>query len=86
MESINSISKIVVIKAKKIIWTLGLHAFLVIIFLIIVDFILGNIVFYKYVFLAEKETPTTEKNVLRFDDKTYQEVLKKLQERAEQPT
>lgn len=65
--------------SKKIVWSLGLYAFWVILFLILIDFVLGGIVFYKYVFLAENEEPGGAKNVIKFDETTYQEVLKELE-------
>ena len=64
---------------KKMIWFLGMHAFIVILFLVLIDIILGGIIFYNYVFLAEQKTPQTHGNALKFDNKTYQEVIEKLQ-------
>ncbi len=64
---------------KKILWILGSRAFWVILFFIFIDLILGGLVFYKYVFLAEKEKPAISQKIIKFDEKTYQEVLIKLQ-------
>jgi hypothetical protein len=66
-------------KIKNIIWTLGLHAFLLILFLVFIDIILGALVFYQYVFLAEQKEPNITQTVLKFDEKTYQDVLSQLQ-------
>ena len=75
MKSISELIKTISSATSKIIWTLGLNAFLLILFLIFIDFILGGIIFYKYVFLVETAGPTAPKNILRFDDKAYQNVL-----------
>ena len=83
MKSISDVSKTLAAKTKKILWILGLHAFLLILFLVFVDFILGSFIFYKYVFLAEKEEPKVTENILKFDDKAYQEVLGELQAREQ---
>ena len=83
MKSISDILKILTVKTKKILWILGLRAFLLILFLVFIDFIIGSFIFYKYVFLAEKEEPKITKNILKFDDKTYQEVLGELQTREQ---
>lgn len=80
---LKDISKIIIYRLKKILWVLGLHAFLLILILIILSFILGSFVFYKYVFLAERKKPDTIINVLKFDVKTYQETLNRLQARAQ---
>ncbi|MCX6723260.1 MAG: hypothetical protein NT094_04345 [Candidatus Staskawiczbacteria bacterium] len=78
MKSISDISKILNEKIEKIIWALGLHAFLLILFLIIVDVVLGGFIFYKNVFLAEKEIPNTTQNIIKFNEKKYQDVSEKL--------
>jgi hypothetical protein len=69
---------------KRFLWNLGLNAFSVILLLILIDLILGGIVFYKYVFLAEQEQPNITGSILKFDDKIYKEVLQDLQPTTEQ--
>ncbi|MCX6718590.1 MAG: hypothetical protein NTY81_03265 [Candidatus Staskawiczbacteria bacterium] len=83
MKSISDIFKIFGERIKKILWFLGLHAFALILFLIFTGFILGGFIFYKYVFLAEKEASVGAENILKFDEKSYQDVLKELQAREE---
>lgn len=70
-------------KAKKIVWALGLHAFSFIMILVLLGVILGGFIFYKYAFLAERKEPEVSKNVLKFDSKTYQNVLEKMQTRGQ---
>ena len=72
-----------VIKIKKVLWILGLHAFYLILFFVFIDFIFGGFIFYKYVFLAEKEESEITGNILKFDVKKYQDVLEKLQTREQ---
>ena len=79
MKSAQDILKALNMRIKKILWLLGLHAFLLILFFIFVDFILGGFIFYKYVFLAEKEEPEITKNIIKFDYETYNYVLERLQ-------
>lgn len=75
MISVSNILNESAARIKKIFWALGLHAFLLILILIFLDFILGGLVFYKYVFLAEMENPAAAGNIIKFNTKTYQEVL-----------
>lgn len=70
-------------KIKKIIWALGLRAFSLILFFILIDLIFGGFIFYKYVFLAQKEEPKAAENILKFDKKSYQGVLSELQAREQ---
>jgi len=83
MKSASDTLKILIGKIEKSIWVLGLHAFSLIILFIIIDLILGSIVFYNYVFLTEKENPNTTESILRFDDKTYKSVIEKLNNNEE---
>jgi len=79
MKSISDILKVLTVKISKTVWFLGLHAFLFILSLVLVGCILGRIVFYRYAFLPEKEGYKATENVLRFDYKSYQNVLNELQ-------
>ena len=75
MKSTSDISKTVSAKAKKLFWLLGLHAFSLILLLILIDLIIGGVIFYNYVFLAEQEVPKVTSTIIKFDDKSYQDVL-----------
>lgn len=77
------ISKKLGVIAKKIIWFLGLHAFLLILFLIFVDFIFGGFVLYKYIFLTEKLKPEITGSILKFNDKAYQKLIVEFQIREQ---
>lgn len=83
MKSISDILKTLFARIKKILWNLGLHAFSIILLFIFIDFIFGGVIFYKYVFSAEKEEPKVTENILKFDEKTYLEVLGELQARGQ---
>jgi hypothetical protein len=83
MKFLSDISKALAEMTKKILWTLGLYAFLLILFLVFVDFILGGFIFYKYVFFAEKKEPKISGSILKFDDNAYQKVIGELQRREQ---
>lgn len=79
MKSISDILKNLTAGSKNILWKLGLHAFWVILFFVLIDFIIGGFIFYKYVFLAERAVPQASENIIKFDSKAYQSVLEKIQ-------
>jgi len=64
--------------SQKFLWFLGLRAFYVILILIFIDLILGIAVFYKYIFWAENQKSNPPEKIIKFDEKTYQKVLKQL--------
>lgn len=68
---------------KKTIWTIASHAFSFILILVLIDLILGGLVFYKYVRSAEKAAPKSTESVIKFDTKTYQSVITELQGREQ---
>lgn len=60
---------------QKIPWLLGSYAFLFILALILLDVIIGEIVFYKYgLSVIEKENQTSE-NLIKLKESSYQGVL-----------
>lgn len=83
MMSVSDLLKILSVRVKKILWLLGLHAFLLILFLILVDLIWGGFVYYQYVYMAESQAPQANGSVIKFDAKTYQVVLDELQVRGQ---
>ena len=48
---------------------------------ILVDLIFGGYIFYKYVFLAEQAVTEVTGTIIKFDNKTYQNVLNEFQTR-----
>lgn len=64
-----------IIKFKKVPWILGLHAFWIILILIFVDFSIGGYLFYKYIFLVEKEEIKIITS-LKFKKTIYEKILK----------
>lgn len=80
MDFSSNISKKIIKKIKNIFWFLGLHAFSLILFLIFIDFIIGSFIFYKYVFLAQKEDPKDNSGIiLKFNDRAYDNLLQKIE-------
>jgi len=84
MKSISDILEILKVVTKKVIWVLGLHAFLLILFFVFIEVIWGSFVFYKYAFLTEREAPGVAGEILKFDFKKYQRVLNELQSREQE--
>lgn len=68
-------------KAKKFIWTIGRHAFAVIIFLIFIDALIAGFLFYKYIYLAEKGKTSVNTSNIGFNESSYQQVLTQWQTR-----
>lgn len=79
MKSTSDIFKKYTCAVRETLWLLGLHAFSIVLLLILVAFVLGGLVFYKYAFLAQNEEPKTSQSILKFDEKVYQEVIGELQ-------
>ena len=81
MKSDTDFVKKIIVLVKKIVWNLGLHAFLIILFLVFLDVIFGGFIFYKYVFLVENQDAKVSGSILKFDEKKYQNILADLQRR-----
>lgn len=60
---------------------LALRAFSTFFGLLVFSLILGAIIFYKYVILIKQKEIELSEEVLRFEEKTYQEVLSNLEEK-----
>lgn len=61
--------------SKKIIFKLAENSLLVLVVLILITFLLGGLMFYKYSFLAEKKTPQIAPKSLKFKEDLYQKIL-----------
>lgn len=70
-------------KIKKILWILGNHAFLVLLIIILLEIFAGGILYYEYVFSAEKQEPNISDNSFQFKESVYQKILLEWQKRAE---
>ncbi len=68
---------------KKLPKTLALHPFLSFWGLLSIALILGGFVFYRYSILAEKLEIETARELLKFKQETYQEVINQWQQREE---
>ena len=60
---------------------MGRNAFLFILIFILLDIIVGEFLFYRYVFLVKNEEPKIVYVVTKFQENLYQSVLKELQVR-----
>lgn len=67
--------------AKKILWVIGRHAFLVILVLVLMDILYGGFLYYKYAYLSEKEDPKINSVNSKFNADTYQKIIDQWQER-----
>ena len=63
----------------KIPWRLASHAFLIVLILVLLDLLLGILLFYNYVLLVKVEEPKITGETIVFKSNTYQEVLKEWQ-------
>ena len=70
-----------VIKIKKIPWILGKNSFLYILIFILIDILIGEFLFYKYVLLIETEEPKIISTSDKFKENIYQSVLEEWQNR-----
>ncbi len=68
-------------KIKKIPWILGRYVFLFILIFILLGIIFGEFLFWRYVFLVNIEEPKIVNISTKFEENTYQSVLKELQVR-----
>lgn len=66
---------------KKFIWFITFNAFFVILILILLNFIFGIFLFYKYVYVPKQEKPSVNKSYFQFKDDIYQNVLKEWEAR-----
>lgn len=69
---------------KLLIWFIGTHIFLTVLFLIFIDLILGLFLFYKYVYVAQNQDLEIISNqTILLDEKKYQLVLDEWEKREE---
>ncbi len=66
---------------KKLPRMLGEHAFIFFLTIILLELILGGLLFYKYNILAEKVRPKVVEKPLQFEEKVYKQVLNEWAER-----
>ena len=69
--------------AKKIPWILGRNAFSFILILILLDVLLVEFLFYKYVVIASIKEPEGTVQVTTFKENTYRDVILQWQTRGE---
>lgn len=68
---------------KKIPLFLGIHAFLIILFLVLADLIFGAYLFYKYIYVAQNQAPEMISGQIIFDEENYQFILDQWKKREE---
>lgn len=68
-------------KIKKIPWILGKNAFLYILIFILIDILIGEFLFYKYVLLIETEESKIISIFDKFHENIYQSILEEWQTR-----
>jgi len=68
-------------KIKRIPWILGKNAFFCILILILIDILIGGFVFYQYVFLIETKASENISISNKFQENTYQSILKEWKNR-----
>jgi len=70
-------------KIKKLPWILAEHTFLTFLFSFFLILVLSGLIFYKYSILVEKKEPEVLEKAFQFEEETYQEILKKWQEKEQ---
>ena len=70
-------------RIKKIILALGENAFLCILILILINVLVSEFLFYKYALLTDTKEPKVISVFDKFQEKTYQSVLKEWQNRED---
>lgn len=70
-------------KIKRIPQFLGENAFIFILIFILIEVILGELIFYKYIFSAKIHEPQTTDSLIEFRENIYQSVLREQQKRKE---
>ena len=66
---------------KKIFWKIGKNPLFTLLILLILTFIFSGLIFYQYVFLAEKKEPQIIERPIQFKEELYQKILKEWEER-----
>ncbi len=64
---------------KKIPWFFGRHAFLVILFFVVLSLVLGASLFYNYIIIVEQKDPKINNSFLNFKKDTYQKIIRQWQ-------
>lgn len=70
-------------KSKKFLFAVGKDAFLVILFILIVEIIFAEILFYQYVLSVEIKEPSPQDGSVGFREKEYQSIVKEWQVRED---
>ncbi|MBI1866249.1 MAG: hypothetical protein HY005_00470 [Candidatus Staskawiczbacteria bacterium] len=66
---------------KKIPWILGKNAFLCILVFILIDILIGGLLFYKYVLLIDAQEPEISSVYSKFQENIYRSVAEEWQNR-----
>ncbi len=72
-----------IVLVKKIPWIVAKHAFMVLLVLILLDFFLGEYLFYHYVVIPKTQGPEYVMQPVMFKQKMYESVLGQRQKREE---
>lgn len=67
--------------SRKFLWVIARDAFLFILVFILIAMVLGEFLFYHYIFLVEVNYPNTNDTVVRFKEDIYKSVIGELKNR-----
>ena len=70
-------------KIKEILWILGKNAFLCILIFILIDILIGEFLFYKYVISIDTKEPKVISTYDKFQENTYLSILEEWQKRED---
>ena len=79
----HDVSKIAGNAAKRLVWFLGTHAFLIILVLILAGVLFGEFLFYQYVIFAERQDVENAITTTTFKENAYQNILQEWEAREE---
>ncbi len=71
-------------RLKRMPWFFGEHAFLTVLVLILIDLIIGTLMFYNFGILPDYESKTPKQSQYKFNSGSYQQILDKWGVEAEE--
>jgi hypothetical protein len=69
---------------KRTLWMLAEKSFLLSLFLILLSFIIGGTIFYKYYILAMREEPQASESSLKLKNQAYEDIINEWEKRQKE--
>ena len=71
----HQLTDVSLVRIRVFLWFLGRHAFLVMLILVLMGVLYGEILFYRYVFLANEMPPQSSVTIATFKENVYTSIL-----------